>query len=105
MKLKNPITIQELRKFYIKNKWSHCEVKEYLQNHYNIKVSIRTLKRWRKHISNTNWAGPKSPKPPTPAEKATQKELIRILRLRQKTGWGPLILKHIFNANVVSDWV
>ncbi len=40
MKLKNPMIITELRKFYIENKWNHNEVRDYIRDHYDINVSF-----------------------------------------------------------------
>jgi transposase InsO family protein len=96
MKLKNPIIIGELRKFYFSNSWSHSEVKAYLLDHYKLDVGLRTLKRWKKCMSDPKWKGPKVPLPPVPTLKATQNQILRICTLRKKTGWGALPLKHIF---------
>lgn len=92
--------IIELRKFYIENKWNHNEVRNYLHDHYALTVSLRTLKRWRKHLSNSKWQGPVAPQPPTPLVKVGQQEILRICNLRKKTGWGALPLKHIFKLEV-----
>lgn len=100
MKLKNPIIICELRKFYLKNNWKHEEVQKYLADHHSILVCIRTLKYWKKCLSNNSWQGPIVPKPPTPPVKATQEQILRICKLRKKTGWGALPLKHIFKFEV-----
>ena len=100
MKLKNPIIITELRKFYIENKWNHNEVQSYLRDHYTIQVSLRTLKRWRKHLADSKWHGPTAPRPPPPIVKIGQEEILRICNLRKKTGWGALPLKHIFKFEV-----
>jgi len=100
MKLKNPIIIGELRKFYIENKWNHNEVRSYLRDHYAIQVSLRTLKRWRKHLADQKWSGPLMPQPPVPMIKVGQQEILRICNLRKKTGWGALPLKHIFKFEV-----
>src|SRR3989338_6783197 len=100
MKLKNPMIVNELRKFYFDNKWSHHEVIDYLQNHYDLAISLRTLKRWRKSLSNPTWTGPIAPSPPPPVAKVQQEEILRICALRKKTGWGALPLKHIFKFEV-----
>jgi len=92
--------VNELRKFYFDNKWSHHEVIDYLQNHYDLAVSLRTLKRWRKSLSNPTWTGPIAPSPPPPVAKVQQEEILRICTLRKKTGWGALPLKHIFKFEV-----
>ena len=96
MKLKNKILIKELRRWY-GNGWPHKEVKTYLSEHHDTKVSIRTLKRWKQCLRNKHWQGPKLPKPPIPKLKATQEQILRICILRKKTGWGALPLKYIFN--------
>jgi len=96
MKLKNPIIIAELRKFYLKNNWKHEEVQKYLADHHSVSVCIRTLKYWKKCLSNNSWQGPILPKPPTPPMKVTQDQILRICKLRKKTGWGAFPLKHIF---------
>ena len=71
-------------------------MQSYLRDHYTIKVSLRTLKRWKKELSNLSWEGPIVPFPPAPRAKATQEQILRICGLRKKTGWGTLPLKHIF---------
>ena len=100
MKLRNPMIIPELRKFYIEHKWNHNEVLNYLNDHYGIQVSLRTLKRWRKLLSDQQWSGPIAPQPPIPLVKIGQQEILRICILRKKTGWGALPLKHIFKFDV-----
>lgn len=100
MKLRNPMLIVELRKFYVENKWSHNEVLNYLQDHYGLTVSLRTLKRWRKNLPDLQWQGPVAPRPPAPKVKAGQQEILRICSLRKKTGWGALPLKHIFKFEI-----
>ena len=100
MKLKNPIIIAELRKFYFKNDWKHNEVQRYLADHHCVSVSIRTLKYWKKYLSNDSWQGPIIPKPPVPLARVTQEQILRICMLRKKAGWGALPLKHIFNFGV-----
>lgn len=95
MKLRNPVLKDELHKFYQHN-WSHREVQAYLQAHYGVNVSIRTLKRWKPHLDNPRWPGPKSPVPPRPTVKVTPHMLVRICRLRRSTGWGRVALKQVF---------
>lgn len=100
MKLRNPIILKDLRKFYFQNNWKHNEVQGYLKDHYNIQVSKRNLKRWKKNLQNNpTWNGPIPPKPPNNT-KITQEELTRIVSLRKKTGWGPNILKNIFKFDL-----
>ncbi len=96
MKLKNPIIITKLKKFYLRNDWKHKEVQRYLADHHSVFVSIRTLKYWKKYLSNDSWQGPTSLKPPLPKVKVTKEQILRICKLRKKVGWGALPLKHIF---------
>ena len=100
MKLRNSIITNKLRLFYFKNCWSHNEVQQYLANHYNLEVSIRTLKRWKKHLRDQFWEHPKIPTPPVPSIKATDEQILRICNLRKKTGWGALPLKNIFKFDL-----
>lgn len=95
MKLTNPELLNELRKFY-RHEWNHREIKLYLLNHYHLDVSKRTLKRWKKLLNDPAWSGPQRPTPPSPAIKVTEEMVFRIVTLREKTGWGRQILKHIF---------
>lgn len=96
MKLNNLQILDELRKFYFRNQWTHKEVQAYLRDHYNTCLSIRTLKRWKKElISNPNWHGPARPCV-RPIIKVYADQIKRIVCFREKTGYGPLILQHIF---------
>lgn len=99
MKLTNPILAKQIRSWY-KNSWSHEEVKKYLSEHHRIYIDKRTLKRWKKCMNDICWQGPTKPTPPIPNTKATEDEILRICTLREKTGWGALPLKHIFNFNL-----
>jgi hypothetical protein len=95
MKLRNPVLKEELRKFY-SNGWHHAEIQEYLVNHHQITVCVRTLKRWKHQLANPLWVGPKAPLPPVPATKITPEMLMRICTLRRTTGWGRTLLKQVF---------
>ena len=96
MKLKNPLIVNDLKKFYFRNGWNHSEVQKYLKNHYETEVSVRTLKRWKKCLSNFSWEGPHFPKPPVPKKVITKVNIKRVSDLRKKTGWGALTIKHVF---------
>lgn len=100
MKLRNPIIVAKLRMFYFDNEWTHSEVKGYLYDHLMLKVSLRTLKRWKKCLTDPDWKGPKHPFPPIPVFKASKEQIKRICTLREKTGWGALPLKHIFKFGI-----
>lgn len=95
MKLRNKSLIGELRKFYV-NEWTNGQVRQYLSDHHDLVVSIRTLQRWKRLSSNAAWQGPQCPKPPIPPTKVTPEILSRICALREKTGWGRSILKEVF---------
>ncbi len=97
MKLKNLLITKKLRTFYFINYWTHSEVKQYLLEHFCLKVSIHTLKYWKKKLKNPNWNHPIKPKPPTPKKSYSKKELIQVLEFRQKTGYGSKTIKNIFD--------
>lgn len=96
MKLRNPVLRNELRKAY-SNDWRHAEVQKYLWDHHHLRVSIRTLKRWKPCLEDLSWVGPMVPRPPVPPIKVEPDMLLRICELRRKTGWGRGILKHVFS--------
>lgn len=95
MKLKNPVLLTELCKFY-EHGWSHNDVRLYLQDHYQLVVSARTLKRWKPLLLAGSWRGPRAPVPPVPSVKVNEEMLARIIALRERTGWGREILKSEF---------
>jgi len=99
MKLKNPLLLAELRKFY-SNGWTHNVTRQYLTDHHDISVSCRTLKRWRKHLYDPFWQGPKEPRPPILNAKITAEIVSRVTSLREKTGWGRGILKEVLPFNL-----
>jgi transposase InsO family protein len=100
MKLDNPLILKDLRKFYFGLNWSHNEVQKYISDHYGLNVNERTLKRWKKNLSDSSWTGPKRPVPPKQYLKATAEQIHRICRLRKKTGWGSLPLKYVFKFDL-----
>jgi transposase InsO family protein len=99
MKLQNRQIIEELRKFYSYG-WCHNEIRHYLADHYTVIVSNRTLKRWKKLLSDPRWRGPRMPIPPKPSRKVTAEMLVRICRLRKATGWGRIPLKEVFPFSI-----
>lgn len=99
MKLRNPVIYYELRKFYFKNGWKHKEVQKYLSDHYSLSVCIRTLKRWKKKLKDFDWKHPKIPRPPVPGKILKGQKLKRITDFRKKTGYGSLIIKHVFKLD------
>jgi len=96
MKLNNKQILDELRKFYFRHQWTHKEVQQYLRNHYDVDLSTRTLKRWKRSLARDSfWSGPHPPSV-VPAVKVLRRHIERIICFREKTGYGPLILKHVF---------
>ena len=96
MKLKNPLIIKDLRRLYYKNNWKHKDDKSYLSNHYSTNVSLRTLKKWKNKLKNKNWQGPIKTIPPRPLNIFSKIDSLRLCKFRYQTGYGPLMLKHIF---------
>ena len=88
-------TQRRAAKFY-NNGWHHKEIQQYLLSHYQVHVSTRTLKHWKKKLSALLWVGPMAPHPPIPAAKIIPTMLVKICNLRRKTGWGRIILKQVF---------
>lgn len=97
MKLRNPLITQKLRIFYFVNNWTHKEVQKYLMNHFCLYVCLRTLKYWKKKLRDSDWVHPSIPCPPIPDKVVDSTDLNRIIQLRKKTGWGPVIIKNVFN--------
>jgi len=87
MKLKNQLITRKLRQFYFENNWHHKEVQLYLEDHFNLQVSLRTLKYWKKKLEIKTWNHPAFPIPPVPVKVAKRKDIFRLINLRKRTGW------------------
>jgi transposase InsO family protein len=97
MKLRNPLITDKLRTFYYTNCWTHKEVQEYLEHHFCLPTSVRTLKYWKKKLEDPDWIHPTTPNPPIPGKVINPHDLTRILEFRRKTGYGAIIIKNVFN--------
>jgi len=97
MKLKNQLITRKLRQFYFENDWHHKEVQLYLEDHFNLQVSLRTLQYWKKKLEIKTWNHPVAPIPPVPVKVAKRKDIFRLITLRKRTGWGAPIIKEVFN--------
>jgi len=97
-KLRDKNLADNLRKKYTLG-WSHSDVQFFLKNDYNIEVTKRTIKRWKKNLKNDSWQGPKIPCPPI-IRKVNSEMSKRICTLRLKTGWGSYPLKILFPYDI-----
>lgn len=87
MKLRNKLISNKLRKFYFANHWTHAEVKQYLLDHFSVRVCLRTLKYWKKSLKDPVWQHPVTPTPPV-QRKVKQSDKGRVISLRKRTAWG-----------------
>ena len=82
----------EIRKLFIelKNKGhSYSVCRRILRAKYGYDVTIRTLKRWIRRLDNGDWdLQDMSRRPHTIYYKITPEIKTKVLRLREKTGWG-----------------
>jgi putative transposase len=89
---KHEIRIEFIKLRTKQNSYSKC--KKILEEKYNIKVSIRTLKRWQNTFDNGIWDyNDKSTRPNHIYYKVTLEAEKEILNLRNKFGWGALKIK------------
>jgi transposase len=87
MKLRNQLLIDDLRRRYFVQGWTHSEIQSYVASDHRLQVSIRTLKRWKQNLRSHDWLGPTVPTPrPQPA--IAPEQVFQIIRLRQLTGWS-----------------
>ena len=83
---------EEIRKEFFKLRIRHHSYKQckrILKAKFEFEITIRTLKRWNKRLSESDWdLLDKSKKPKTIHRKITPEIKNKILDLRKKTGWG-----------------
>jgi hypothetical protein len=89
-KLKDKNLVNFLRRKYILG-WTHRDVQQFLKTDWNIDVSTRTLKRWKRHLADVTWQGPKVPSVSCP-RKVVGFMAQEICILRVQTGWGSYAL-------------
>jgi transposase InsO family protein len=100
MKLRNPLLVEDLRRRYFIQGWTHMEVRSYLASDFRLEVSVRTLKRWKHALRDRSWPGPTAPCPPAPGRRVSARIRARILHFRRETGWGRVLLKRVLSYAV-----
>lgn len=89
---------EEIRKEFFKLKirgHSYPQCRKVLRAKYNFEITLRTLKRWNKRLSETEWdLRDSSKRPKTIHYKIDFKIEEKVISLRKKTGWGPNKIQH-----------
>jgi len=93
MKLKDKRLVDELRRRF-GNGWTNSDVQVYLFADWGVKVSVRTLKRWKKCLKDPFWQGPCVPCPPKRPALGPD-TVFEVIRLRQVTGWGSYAISNL----------
>lgn len=96
--MRNNELVQTLRKKYALG-WTHSDVQTFLTTDYAIIVSRRTLIRWKKCLTMSNWQGPHTPCPPS-QRKVTADMSKHICSFRLLTGWGSYPLKTLLQYSI-----
>src|SRR3989344_4979740 len=83
---------EDIRKEFFKLRVKHHsynQCKKIIQAQLGYKVTLRTLYRWNKKLNEGNWdLCDKSKRPKTIHTKITQTTEEKIVKIRNKTGWG-----------------
>jgi len=83
---------EEIRKEYFKLKikgHTNNQCKIILKAKYDYEINIRTLRRWTKKLNEGNWdLRDKSKKPKKIQRKITSEIESKVVKIKQKTGWG-----------------
>lgn len=83
---------ENIRKEFFKLRIKHHsykQCKKILKAKFGYEVSLRTLKRWTKRLNETEWdLRDKSKKPTTIHYKINSEIENKVIKLRNKTGWG-----------------
>ena len=83
---------EEVRKEYFKlriKRFTLKKCKNILLSQFGYEVSKRTLQRWNKRLNETEWdLKDNSKKPRTIHTKLTLEIEEKIIKIRNKTGWG-----------------
>ena len=104
MKLRSESISENLRKFYFKKGWTHSEVRQYLSDHFSVKVSLRTLKYWKKNLKDPEWQHPTIPEPPF-RKKMTEQDEKKIVSLRKHTGWSGKKIRAVHNIDLCENTI
>jgi hypothetical protein len=94
MKLRNPLLLDDLRRRYFVQGWTHGDVQSYLASDHQLAISARTLKRWKRLLRSQAWQGPIAPLP-QPQEALSVDTIAAVIRLRQTTGWSSYSITHL----------
>ncbi|MBU0957928.1 MAG: DDE-type integrase/transposase/recombinase [Nanoarchaeota archaeon] len=96
---------EEIRKEFFKLRIKHHsynQCKRILKAKFDYEVTLRTLYRWSKKLNEDNWdLSDKSRAPKTTYSKITSEIENKIVKIRQKTGWGQERIQDYVN---VSHW-
>lgn len=96
--MRNKAVIEVLRRKYAFG-WTHADVQQFLATDYNIRVSRRTLIRWKRCLALQSWSGPCVPCPPSQL-KVTAQMSKRICSFRLLTGWGSYPLRILLRYEI-----
>jgi len=96
---------EEIRKEFFKLKiknHSYAQCRKILHAQFGYEVTVRTLQRWNERLNKTNWnLVDKSKRPKTIHYKITPETESKVVRLRNKLGWGE---KRIADYVDVGHW-
>ena len=96
---------EEVRKEYFKLRnigHTNNQCRIILKAKFDFEVNIRTLRRWSERLNKTEWdLCDKSKRPKTIHRKISQITEEKIIRIRNKTGWGQ---ERIADYVDVSHW-
>ena len=94
---------EELRKefFKLKNKGhTNNQCRKIILAQLNYEVSVRTLRRWISRFYNSEWDFKyTSTRPKTIHKKVTQKDIEKIITIKNKTGWGERKIEGLVNLS------
>ena len=96
---------EEIRKEFFKLRMIHHsynQCRKILEGQYSYKTTLRTLYRWNKRLNENNWdLCDKSKRPKIIYYKITPEIENKVLKIRNKTGWGQ---ERIAEDVEVSHW-
>jgi len=97
-KLRSKEVIETLRRKYALG-WKHADVQQFLATDRKIRVSSRTLIRWKQSLALQDWQGPRVPCPPC-QRKVTADMSKHICAFRLLTGWGSYPLRIVLPYSI-----
>lgn len=97
---------EEVRKEYFKLRikgHSQNQCRKILLSKFGFEVSKRTLQRWTKKLNETGWdLKDESKRPKTIHKKILLRHELKILELRNKTGWGERMIENFVDLSHTS---